>query len=138
MPEVLFVPDRTKIRLFKSWNGEIGRSFGRLEKETVWRQKQLVAFKSGRLRDSITSKRKTYTDGLGFEAGSWTVEYAAANELGAKPHPITAKNAPALFFFWPKVGANVMFKSVNHPGNRPYRWAETGMERAMRMWLRGG
>lgn len=37
-------------------------------------------------------------------------------EEGTAPHVIAAKNASALFFFWDKVGANVMFKSVNHPG----------------------
>lgn len=41
---------------------------------------------------------------------------AMSLESGARPHTITARNASALFFFWPKVGANVAFKSVNHPG----------------------
>lgn len=138
MAEVEFVPDRAKLELFKSWGGELGRSFGRLERETVWRQRQNVGVKTGALKESITSKRKTYKGGLGFEAGSWTIKYAAVHELGSKPHKIVAKNAPALSFFWPKVGKQVAFKSVNHPGTPAYRWAELGMERAMRMWLRGG
>ncbi len=37
-------------------------------------------------------------------------------ETGTKAHPIFAKNAVALSFFWPKLGRNVMFKSVWHPG----------------------
>lgn len=37
-------------------------------------------------------------------------------ESGARPHVIEARNASALRFFWPKVGANVAFKRVNHPG----------------------
>lgn len=37
-------------------------------------------------------------------------------ESGAKAHEIRAKNASALFFFWEKLGKNVMFKKVWHPG----------------------
>lgn len=37
-------------------------------------------------------------------------------EEGTKPHVIAARNASALFFFWEKIGMNVAFKSVNHPG----------------------
>ncbi len=37
-------------------------------------------------------------------------------ETGTKAHPIFAKNSGALAFFWPKMGRNVMFKSVWHPG----------------------
>jgi len=37
-------------------------------------------------------------------------------DTGARAHEIRARNASALFFFWEKVGANVMFKSVQHPG----------------------
>ena len=37
-------------------------------------------------------------------------------EEGTKPHPIVARNARALYFFWDKVGANVFFKRVMHPG----------------------
>jgi hypothetical protein len=41
---------------------------------------------------------------------------AATLESGSVPHVIAAKNANALFFFWEKLGQNVMFKSVHHPG----------------------
>ncbi len=37
-------------------------------------------------------------------------------EDGTKAHEIVAKNAPALAFFWPRVGQNVFFKRVMHPG----------------------
>ena len=37
-------------------------------------------------------------------------------ESGSKPHLIVARNAPALVFFWEKLGRVVAFKSVNHPG----------------------
>lgn len=37
-------------------------------------------------------------------------------EDGTAPHMIEARNASALFFFWEKMGKNVAFKSVHHPG----------------------
>lgn len=37
-------------------------------------------------------------------------------EGGSKAHIIRAKNASALFFFWEKLGKNVAFKEVHHPG----------------------
>jgi hypothetical protein len=45
-----------------------------------------------------------------------TAPYAAYVDSGTKPHKITAKGGGLLRFFWPKVGAWVAFKSVNHPG----------------------
>lgn len=37
-------------------------------------------------------------------------------DQGTKPHEIAAKNASALFFFWDKMGMNVAFRRVMHPG----------------------
>ena len=50
------------------------------------------------------------------------VRYAHPIDLGARPHVIRARRARALRFFWPRVGRVVSFRSVNHPGNRAYRW----------------
>jgi hypothetical protein len=57
------------------------------------------------------------------------VRYAAAVHEGARPHKIRAKHAPALRFFWPKVGRVVFFKSVNHPGNRPNPFLRNAVHR---------
>lgn len=51
----------------------------------------------------------------------WTGNQAASMvpqvlETGARAHPIEAKNAGALAFFWPAVGRQVFFKRVWHPG----------------------
>jgi len=43
-------------------------------------------------------------------------------EEGTRPHEIRARNASALFFFWEKMGANVAFQRVQHPGTRAYRF----------------
>ncbi len=37
-------------------------------------------------------------------------------ESGTKAHAIEARNAKALYFFWEKMGKNVAFKRVMHPG----------------------
>lgn len=37
-------------------------------------------------------------------------------ERGAKAHPIEAKNAGALSFFWKRMGFQAIFKRVWHPG----------------------
>lgn len=37
-------------------------------------------------------------------------------EEGTKPHEIAARNVSALSFFWEKLGQNVMFRRVMHPG----------------------
>lgn len=37
-------------------------------------------------------------------------------ESGSRPHEIRARYASALFFFWAKLGKNVAFQKVNHPG----------------------
>lgn len=49
-----------------------------------------------------------------------SAKYAHAIDLGARPHKIRARRRKALRFV---VGGRVLFRrSVNHPGNRPYRF----------------
>lgn len=38
---------------------------------------------------------------------------------GTRPHVITPKTKQALAFYWEKVGADVVFKYVRHPGTKP-------------------
>jgi hypothetical protein len=38
---------------------------------------------------------------------------------GTRPHVIRARNAQALHFYWAKMGQDVFFKSVQHPGTKP-------------------
>ena len=135
---VTVVLDYPAIASFRGWNGELGRSFGRLERETVWRQRALANKRTGNLVKSISSTRTTLANGnLQFNAGS-AVGYALFVDQGTKPHTIRAKNAPALVFFWPKVGRVVAFKSVQHPGTRKYDFLTRGLQGAMLMWQRGG
>jgi hypothetical protein len=60
------------------------------------------------------------------------VDYAEVVVQGSRAHPIVATNAQALRFYWPKKGAVVFFRRVNHPGTTPNpffervvsKWAE--------------
>lgn len=51
--------------------------------------------------------------------------YAMAIHDGSKPHPIVAKRAPYLVFFWAKVGHWMRIKTVNHPGTKPRPFLQT-------------
>jgi hypothetical protein len=126
-----------KVHEFKSWAGPVGRSVSRLALETTFRQKVLANKKTGKMAASLHVIKKTLAKGIAFDAGS-KIHYTLFMEQGTKPHKIKAKGGGYLAFFWPKVGKMVYFRSVNHPGTRPYRFLTKGMERALRMWERGG
>jgi hypothetical protein len=51
-----------------------------------------------------------------------TAKYAGPIDVGASPHKIVARRAPYLMFWWPKMGLWFVGKSVNHPGNKPYKF----------------
>lgn len=67
------------------------------------------------------------------------VKYANPIDKGSKPHRIPAKNAKALRFAWPKFWSIQTrspiwyLKSVNHPGNRPYKFAYRAWRSAYRV-----
>lgn len=50
-------------------------------------------------------------------------------EDGTAPHIIRAKNASALFFFWEKVGQNVAFVQVSHPGFRGIQFTKNAWDK---------
>lgn len=52
----------------------------------------------------------------GIYAGGRQAPYAIPVHEGSRPHKIVARRAPMLRFFWEKIGKNVAFRSVNHPG----------------------
>jgi hypothetical protein len=60
-----------------------------------------------------------------------SARYADPIDTGARPHKIRARRAKYLRFFWKKTGRWMYLKSVNHPGNRPYKfmyraWSSAG------------
>lgn len=134
---VRFDLNEAAVAHFVSWAGPVGRSFERLLKESVFRVKGRANKRTGAMIAGMHYKKGTWSRGLQGDVGA-NVPYTRWVDQGTKPHKIVAKNAPYLTFYWPKVGRVVHFKSVNHPGNKPYRFLERGVQAAMRMWERGG
>ena len=98
--------------------------------------RQEAPVKTGKLRANIRPApfRMTgpYKGEGGIEVDTKAVPYAGYVMYGTRPHRIVARNAPALRFFWPKVGRVVFFKSVNHPGTKANRFMERALNRAAR------
>lgn len=74
---------------------------------------------TGELAASISHEIQGDTARIGSN-----VKYALFVELGTNPHRIYSKHLPdgRLRFFWEKIGQNVAFPYVNHPGTpaQPY------------------
>jgi len=82
--------------------------------------------RTGRLRDSIQYAMENGGEGgaLGIQLRiiSYGVPYAGAVVFGAEPHPIQARAAKTLHFFWH--GREMFPTRVSHPGNQPNRFPE--------------
>jgi hypothetical protein len=64
-------------------------------------------------------------------AGGPDAPYAIPVHEGSRPHKIVARNAPMLRFFWEKIGRNVAFRSVNHPGVKARPFLRNAMTRVI-------
>lgn len=71
----------------------------------------LPAIKSQMVENAAEIYGRVYVDPSMFKP-----VVAHTLESGSRAHVITARNAPALSFFWEKLGRRVSFRSVNHPG----------------------
>ncbi len=74
--------------------------------------------KTGELRRGINTTQSR--DVRGRYSTGYDVTSNAPHTLfvikGTRPHKITGN--PLLAFFWPKMGSNVVFRSVHHPGTK--------------------
>ena len=61
------------------------------------------------------------------------VPYANPIDKGARPHPIVARRAQNLVFYWKKMRRWFVGPRVNHPGNRPYKFAYRAWRSAYRV-----
>jgi len=76
--------------------------------------------RTGRLQQSIKASRADLIAPGHYRAEvSANTRYARYVHEGTRPHIIRARRAPALRFYWPRVGRVVFFKSVHHPGTKP-------------------
>ena len=62
-------------------------------------------------------------------------KYANAIDLGARAHVIEGRNGGNLRFFWKKQNRWVTTRSVNHPGNRAYRFLYRATNAAGRVFV---
>lgn len=58
-----------------------------------------------------------------------TAEHAKPIEFGSRPHEITPNDAGALHFFWEKIGQEVFFAQVDHPGNESYDYFRDAIQK---------
>lgn len=81
-------------------------------------QREAPVGKTGALRRGL--RREQSRDVRGRWTTGWDVVSTAPHTLyvvkGTRPHRIEGN--PLLAFFWPKVGRNVVFRSVQHPGTK--------------------
>ena len=56
-------------------------------------------------------------------------EYASYVRKGTAPHEIRPRFKKALAFFWEKVGENVIFARVHHPGTKANSWYDDALAR---------
>lgn len=75
----------------------------------------------GTLRDSIVKRAVDRGGEVVWQVGSED-PVALLHHEGTMPHPIEARRAPRLVFFWRRAGRVVAFRRVFHPGTRPNRF----------------
>lgn len=86
--------------------------------------------KTGELRRQIRTSQSRDVQGrysTGYDVTS-NAPYSIFVIKGTRPHTITGN--PLLAFFWPKLGRNVVFRSVQHPGTRPNNFLSRALRAA--------
>ena len=82
--------------------------------------REKAPFRTGYLRSMILPDAVVIRSPFHVETGvTSNAPYSIFVHQGTRPHVIRAVNARALSFYWPRVGRQVFFASVNHPGTRP-------------------
>lgn len=121
----------------KSWSRVfLRRKNEEFSSKLVAAAKQEAPRRSGRLAAHIKPSPVRFTGPYRAEGGAEIdtreVPYAGFVRWGTRPHVIRARRAPALRFYWDKVGRVVFFKSVNHPGTKPNPFMERALSRVAR------
>lgn len=81
---------------------------------------EVLQSRTGRLLNSVKNEMVENASSIYGRVYSKGVPYAGIQEHGGqtRPHDIYPRNASALAFFWGKVGRNVVFAHVHHPGSK--------------------
>lgn len=102
----------------------------RAEKVETAAKSEAPVGKTGDLRAGIKTTQSRDVGGrysTGYDVTS-NAAYSLYVIKGTRPHKIVGN--PFLAFFWPKMGANVVFRSVNHPGTKANNFLGRALRRA--------
>lgn len=93
----------------RALRAQAAETFYRFQTNEYWKQgtrKTARSFKVGRVTDLHLTVTSNY-------------RIAHFLNVGTRPHVIQRNKAPALTFFWAKMGRIVSFIRVRHPGTKP-------------------
>ena len=109
----------------------IGRRHAtRIGREVEREAKRLAPVRTGRLRASIHADPPRFVSPMLVSAPvTASAPYARYVHEGTRPHVIRASRGGALRFHWDKVGREVFFASVQHPGSRANPFMMTAARR---------
>lgn len=113
--------DPGRVRAFINTEPGIVRDLMRRADRAAYYQRANCPRGTGLLTSTIRTQLTTAKGGPAAQAiagREGMTPYLGYVLFGTRPHPIVARRAKMLRFYWPKVGAEVMFKAVNHPGTR--------------------
>lgn len=95
-------------------------------------QQANVGVKTGRLRSTIRIEQDddATTSVIAGRAGE--TPYLGYQMYGAAPHVIRPRSSNGMLrFYWEKVGAQVAFRRVSHPGSKATRF----VQESVKMWV---
>lgn len=138
--------ERAFTYVFKSWAGPVGRHIDGIADTTVSLGRTFVGREyagistrsgSGRLAASLSVVHKHARNGdveawAGANPGGRITGYGLYHHEGTGPHPIVARRAQNLRFYWRRVGGVVVIRRVSHPGNPAQRYLTRALRIAMR------
>jgi hypothetical protein len=81
-----------------------------------------------RVRSEMVENSKGIYGRVRTEATSDPLALPTWLETGTKMHAIEARNAKALYFYWEKLGKNVAFRRVMHPGFAGIHYTENAFK----------
>lgn len=108
----------------RDWVRNEGRRYVRIAK------RHAPEGKTGRFKGTIRFRTFGTGDTVGFTTSA-AEPLATWIRKGTRPHLIVGR--PFLSFFWEKLGRQVVFRRVNHPGTKPNDF----VQRAYDEWLPG-
>lgn len=105
------------------------RRVNQVAREIEREAKRIVPVRTGHTRSTITASPARISGPWNVSASVSAGGAAKFITKGTRPHVIRARRAAALHFYWHKVGREVWFKKVHHPGTHAYPFLDIAAER---------